>query len=399
MSGHVILAVCYRTRITGANDCDAKKPMKGRWPNIVGFLARSIVLGLAIAFLFVWARPQWLGGPAQPDTPNRQPAGQDSFADSVSASIPSVVNIYSLRIVNREDRQDAVRRIFRNSADGRPQRQQRSLGSGVIIRSDGYVITNHHVIENADEVSVQLLDGREFKATLVGQDIDTDLALLRVPVTDLPAIPMGRSDQTKTGDVVLAIGNPYGLGHSVTQGIVSATGRAQLGLFTFENFIQTDAAINEGNSGGALVNTDGELVGINTAVLSASLMPDGISFAIPVNLVRGVSQQLITHGRVIRGWLGVSPQNLSAQRSEDIGIPGTIGIELYDVNGDGPGFRAGLRPGDVITRIDSNVIRVSRDALNLVAGMSPGSEILIDGFRDGRSFQVSAVIEERPPIP
>jgi S1-C subfamily serine protease len=210
---------------------------------------------------------------------------------------------------------------------------------------------------------------------------------------------MGRSDQMKTGDVVLAIGNPYGLGHSVTQGIVSATGRAQLGLFTFENFIQTDAAINEGNSGGALVNTDGELVGINTAVLSASLMPDGISFAIPVNLVRGVSQQLITHGRVIRGWLGVSPQNLSAQRSEDIGIPGTIGIELYDVNGDGPGFRAGLRPGDVITRIDTNVIRFSRDALNLVAGMSPGSEILIDGLRDGRSFQVSAVIEERPPIP
>ena len=343
-------------------------------------------------------QPDFLGAPRQGSRSGWPGVEQGSFAKGISASIPSVVNVYTLRVVSRTDRQDVIGRILSNGGAGN-SRPQRSLGSGVIIRSDGYIVTNNHVIENADEISIQLLDGREEKAVLVGTDIDTDLALLKIPLQDLPAIPLGRSDQLKVGDVVLAIGNPYGLGHTVTQGIISATGRAQLGLFTFENFIQTDAAINQGNSGGALVNTDGELVGINTAVLSAGLMPDGIGFSIPVNLVRGVSQQLIENGRAIRGWLGVSPQNLSRQRAADLGIPGTTGIELYDVAGDGPGFRAGLRPGDVITHIDGAAIAVSRDALNLVAGLSPGSVIMIDGIRTGRGFQIQARIEERPPLP
>ena len=373
--------------------------MKRRWAKHAVFLAESIVLGLAMAFVLVWFRPDLLQAPGQEFRSGRPGVEQDSFADGISASIPAVVNVYTLRVVSRTDRQDAVGRILGNGRAGNSQRPQRSLGSGVIIRSDGYIVTNNHVIENADEISVQLLDGREEKAVLVGTDIDTDLALLRIPLEDLPAIPLGRSDQLKVGDVVLAIGNPYGLGHTVTQGIISATGRAQLGLFTFENFIQTDAAINQGNSGGALVNTDGELVGINTAVLSAGLMPDGIGFSIPVNLVRGVSQQLIENGRAIRGWLGVSPQNLSSQRAADLGIPDTTGIELYDVAGDGPGFRAGLRPGDIITHIDGAAIAVSREALNLVAGLNPGSVIMIDGIRDGRGFQIQARIEERPSLP
>lgn len=373
--------------------------MNRRWAQHAVFLAQSIILGLAIAFILVWFQPDLLQAPGEGYGSGRPGNEQNSFADGISASIPSVVNVYTLRVVSRTDRQDAVGRILGNSGAGASRRPQRSLGSGVIIRSDGYIVTNNHVIENADEISVQMLDGREEKAVLVGTDIDTDLALLKIPLDGLPSIPLGRSDQLKVGDVVLAIGNPYGLGHTVTQGIISATGRAQLGLFTFENFIQTDAAINQGNSGGALVNTDGELVGINTAVLSAGLMPDGIGFSIPVNLVRGVSQQLIENGRVIRGWLGVSPQNLSPQRATDLGIPDTTGIELYDVAGDGPGFRAGLRPGDIITHIDGSAIAASREALNLVAGLSPGSVIMIDGVRDGRDFQIQAKIEERPPLP
>ncbi len=373
--------------------------MNRQWTKNAVFLAKSIILGLAMAFILVWFRPDLLGAPRLGSRPGWPGVEQGSFADGISASIPSVVNVYTLRVVSRTGRQDAIGRILGNGGAGNSQRPQRSLGSGVIIRSDGYIVTNNHVIENADEISVQLLDGREEKAVLVGTDIDTDLALLKIPLEGLPAIPLGRSDQLKVGDVVLAIGNPYGLGHTVTQGIISATGRAQLGLFTFENFIQTDAAINQGNSGGALVNTDGELVGINTAVLAAGLMPDGIGFSIPVNLVRGVSRQLIENGRAIRGWLGVSPQNLSRQRAADLGIPGTTGIELYDVAGDGPGFRAGLRPGDVITHIDGAAIAASREALNLVAGLSPGSVIMIDGIRDGRGFQIQARIEERPPLP
>lgn len=373
--------------------------MNRQWTRHAIFLAKSIVLGLAMAFLLVWFRPQLLQAPGQVNNPDRPGPEQDSFADGISTAIPTVVNVYTLRVVSRSDRHEAVSRILGSGTAGNTQRPQRSLGSGVIIRSDGYIVTNNHVIENADEISVHLLDGREEEAVLVGRDIDTDLALLKIPLNDLPAIQLGRSDQLKVGDVVLAIGNPYGLGHTVTQGIVSATGRAQLGLFTFENFIQTDAAINQGNSGGALVNTDGELIGINTAVLSAGLMPDGIGFAIPVNLVRGVSQQLRENGRAIRGWLGVSPQNLSPQRAADLDLGDVSGIELYDVSDNGPGYRAGLRPGDIITHIDGAKITASREALNLVAGLSPGSLVMIDGIRDGRSFQIQVRIEERPLLP
>lgn len=376
--------------------------MRQQWVPVVSFLARSVVLGLAIAFVVVWVRPELLAGRVAtivPVTTGLAVGSQASFADAVSNSIPSVVNIFTSRIVNRSDRTAAVEQIFQPNRGDASGPVQRSLGSGVIIRSDGYIVTNHHVVANADEIRVELFDDRKVLAQIVGSDIDTDLALLKIDIDGLPAIPMGRSDQLQIGNVVLAIGNPFGLGHTVTQGIVSATGRAQLGLFTFENFIQTDASINEGNSGGALVDIDGRLIGINTAVLSAGLLPDGIGFAIPVNLVRGVTEQLIESGRVVRGWLGVSPQNITPDRARDMGLPQIEGIELYGVTGEGPAYRAGLRPGDVITHINGTPIKISRDALNLVASMSPGAQVEIDGYRDGRPFQVQAQVEARPALP
>ena len=255
------------------------------------FLLQSIIVGLAVAFLVVLARPELL--PAIGARPAAQPF---SYADAVDRSAPAVANVYTKRLVQDSDSPSARTR-FRVST---------SSASAVIIDPEGYLVTNFHVVAEAAEIRIQLTDGRIAEPDLIGVDPETDLALLKVDVGPLPAIPLGSSRQLRIGDVVLAIGNPYGLTKSVTQGIVSATGRGLLNLVTFENFIQTDAAINAGNSGGALVNARGELVGINTAVLARDRGTEGIGFAIPVDLVRGVVEQIKQNGRVIRGWLGMT---------------------------------------------------------------------------------------------
>ncbi len=343
------------------------------------FVGQSVVIGLAAAFLVVLLRPQLINA-------DRMPA--PGYADAVAASAPAVANIYTAQIVGSP-----------RSGSGMLPVVGRGLGSGVVFSPDGYVVTNWHVIKDADAIRVQLADGRVAEAEIVGADPETELALLRIDLPDLPSITLGRSDNLRIGEVVLAIGNSFGLSQTVTQGIVSATGRGQLGVALFENFIQTDAAINIGNSGGALVNSRGELVGINTAVINTiardqAVIPDGIGFAIPVNLVRGVLDELIAHGRVIRGWLGVDPRGLSAERARRLGLEG-FGIELVSVTG--PAAAAGLKPGDVITHINEATIFSPRQALNLVAGAKPGERITIRGLRAGQSFQVQAVLEERPP--
>lgn len=348
------------------------------------FLVQSIVVGLAAAFVIVLVRPQLLpaldsGRPAITGRPA-------SYADAVDIAAPAVANIYTRRLVAASSGNSD--RFLLNT----------SLGSAVVIDNEGYLVTNFHVVADAAEIRLQLADGRIANPAVVGVDPQTDLALLKVDLGLLPAIPLGRSDQLRIGDIVLAIGNPYGLSKTVTQGIVSATGRGLLGLATFENFIQTDAAINEGNSGGALINSRGELVGINTAVLAQDAGTEGIGFAIPVDLVRGVVDEIKKHGRVIRGWLGMLPDELSRAESAALGLDPNVGILLSSVFDDGPAAAAGLKAGDVILGIDGEAIRSRQQALLLAARMNPGEQVEIEGWRDGTRFTATLVVAERPEL-
>lgn len=345
------------------------------------FLLQSTIVGLAVAFVVVLVRPDLLPDIGPP--PPGQPA---SYADAVDASAPSVANVYTRRLV-----EDAT------STENPPRfRVSTSYASAVIIDPQGYLVTNYHVVGDAAEIRVQLSDGRIDVPELVGVDAETDLALLQVDLGEVPAIPLGSSAQLRIGDVVLAIGNPYGLSKSVTQGIVSATGRGLLHLTTFENFIQTDAAINAGNSGGALINSKGELIGINTAVLAQDPGTEGIGFAIPVDLVRGVVEEIKKNGRVIRGWMGLVPDDMTNAERQARGMEGSHGILLSVVYEGGPAARAGLQRGDVILSINGEPILSQRQALLMVAGTNPGEEVEIVAWRDGKDFHTTVVSGERP---
>ena len=348
-----------------------------------GFILQSATLGLAIAFVVVLLEPSLL--PAPDAAPG---AGLASYAAAVEASSPAVANVYTT--------------ITRGGYAGSASLPGRVLGSAVVIDPDGYLVTNWHVIRGADRIRVQLADGRVAAATVVGADADTELALLRIEAPNLPSIKLGRSDNLKVGDVVLAIGNSLGLSQTVTMGIVSATGRGQLGVTTFEDFIQTDAAINVGNSGGALVNAAGELVGINTAVISSTPFrdrspPEGIGFAIPVNLVRGVMAQLIEHGRVIRGYLGVEGDDHPPGRDASLlGVDGPA-VRLELVHPGSPAAAAGLMAGDVLTHIDEERVFGQQQAMNAIAGGQPGDRVRLRFVRPGSGIiETEAVLEERP---
>jgi serine peptidase DegS len=345
------------------------------------FLLQSIVVGLAAAFIVVLVRPDLM--PALGGSINGSPS---SYADAVDISAPAVVSVYTKRLV-----QDST------APSEKPRfRVDTSFGSAVIIDSDGFLVTNFHVIAESAEIRVQLGDGRIGEAVVVGEDKETDLALLKVNLGQLAAIHLGSSGRLRIGDVVLAIGNPYGLSKSVTQGIISATGRGLLNLNTFENYIQTDAAINAGNSGGALVNSRGELIGINTAVLAQDSGTEGIGFAIPVDLVRGVVEELKLHGRVIRGYMGLFPDDLTNAERTAIGLDDNIGILLISVYDGGPAATAGLLAGDVLLSINDEFILTQRQALLIVAGTSPGDEVDIVVWRNGRRFNTTVVAGERP---
>lgn len=366
------------------------------WLTAGRFILKWAVIGLAIACVIFLARPEWLGNKALP-APARiekdvQIPADLSFADAVARAAPAVVNIYARRIVIEQVPGTQFNGLLGSPSPTLRQRVQNSLGSGVIVDAAGYVVTNNHVICGAQQRWLQLADGREEAATVVGTDPDTDIAVLKVDLQNPPVMSLGRSDALRVGDIVLAIGNPYGLSQTVTQGIVSATGRGLLGLSTFENFIQTDAAINLGNSGGALINTQGELVGINTAVLSQELGTEGISFAIPVNLVRGVFEQIIKFGRVKRGWFGVDTEDLSPNKAQALGLE--AGILVTQVTPASPAAAAGIKPGDVITRINGEA-RNSPQALNLVASTPPGQEIQLSILRDGVRHDLKATLLER----
>ncbi len=367
------------------------------------FIAGSVIGGLALAFLIVAARPELIrgggagsGAPAAP-APGAAAVAPVSYAAAVQRGAPSVVNVYAARVVT-ERVAPSLGELFGDYMPRYRQRIERSLGSGVIVDESGHIVTNHHVIANADSIRVQLADGRVADAKIVGRDPDTDLAVLKIDVTPLPVAIFGRSDLLKVGDVVLAIGNPVGLSQTVTHGIVSATSRQQLGIAPLEDFIQTDAAINFGNSGGALVDTSGALVGINTAIVAKNIGVEGIGFAIPVNMVRGVLSEIVAHGRVIRGWIGIVPEDLSDEQARQLGLAQS-GVVIGNLYVGSPAQQAGLQPGDLLTEIDGSPPHSAQDALGRIASHKPGTTVLLRGLRGGRAFDIRAQVGERPHPP
>ncbi|MCL7928896.1 Do family serine endopeptidase [Halomonas llamarensis] len=330
--------------------------------------------------------------------------GPSSYADAVNRAAPAVVNIYSSRIVERDQHplmSDPFFQQFFDSDDGtQQQRMLSSLGSGVIVSENGYVLTNHHVINGADEIQVALRDGRETLAKVIGTDPESDLAVLHIPLDNPPVIALTDSTDVAIGDVSLAIGNPFGVGQTVTMGIISATGRSHLGLNAYENFIQTDAAINPGNSGGALVNTDGALVGINTAIFSRSGGSQGIGFAIPANLAHSILNELVTQGRVIRGWLGIEAQALSRELAASFGLRTPQGVIIAGIIQNGPADLAGLQPGDVLLAVDDQPVLDARATMSEIAAIEPGTTLPLTIVRGGEIMEFTLEVGERPvPAP
>ncbi|TXH24222.1 MAG: trypsin-like serine protease [Elusimicrobia bacterium] len=386
----------------------------------LGFIIRFIVLGLAIAFVVRWIAPSLMGESADSTTANPTVAatnasammpgaeGPFSYNNAVTRASPAVVSIYANKITTvRQYRivpDPITRRLFGAIAAGPAYRkQEHSLGSGVVFSADGYVLTNNHVIDGADDIQLLLSDGRVAQARIIGADADTDLAVLKIDAADLPTIAVADQGEVSVGAVVLAIGTPFGVGKTVTMGIVSATGR-QLRLSAYEDFIQTDAAINFGNSGGALVNARGELVGINTAVYrngggdgrSASGQQDaeGIGFAIPVATAKAVLDQIIRHGMVIRGWIGTEYADLDAitPRNPDV----QKGVIVLGVLPGGPADQAGIGRGDILLRVNGADIENQAALRSMEAGLAPGSTARIDGVRSGSSFSVELQVMQRP---
>ena len=367
------------------------------------FVIGSVVGGLALAFVIVAVRPDLVRRGAAPVIPalhvtSSSPAlpapARVTYAAAVDRAAPSVVNVYTSRLV-RERVAPSLGELFGDYLPRYRDRIERSLGSGVIVDEAGHIVTNHHVIANADSVAVQLADGRVAEAHVVGRDPDTDLAVLKIDLRPLPVATFGRSDQLKVGDVVLAIGNPIGLSQTVTHGIVSATSRQQLGIAPLEDFIQTDAPINFGNSGGALVDSSGALIGINTAIVAKNLGVEGIGFAIPVNMVRGVLSDIIAHGRVIRGWIGILPQDITDEQAAQLGLA-QGGVLLANLYVGSPAQQAGLQPGDLLLSIGGSTLNSAQDALARIANVKPGSMLAIKVLRGRRSLEVKAHVSERP---
>jgi Do/DeqQ family serine protease len=335
-------------------------------------------------------------------SPAVQPGPDGSYADLVSRVAPAVVTVRSTRAVQQTQfapgNEDLLRRFFGREFELPMQpRRQAGLGSGVVVRPDGYILTNHHVIDGASTVRVELTDGRSFEAQIVGADQPSDLAVLKVAATNLPTMPLGDSEQARVGDVVLAIGNPLGVGQTVTSGIISGKGRMTGGGDgAFEDFIQTDAPINQGNSGGALVNLKGELIGINSQILSPVGYNIGIGFAIPSNMAGHIMDQLITKGAVRRGMLGVTVQGINADLAESLGLTSTMGAIVTDVTEGGPAGRAGIERGDVILAVNDRTVESSNDLRNHIARLDPGASASLKVWRDGREREMTTTLGELP---
>lgn len=370
------------------------------------FLLQAALAGIAVAVIIALFFPGLLdqgtnGNQTSAPMPASRPAlqGPVSYATGVARAAPSVVNIMTSRTIEVPHPLTGnpdLQRFFQDAPHTFQDREQASLGSGVIMTGAGHVLTNHHVVEKAEAIAVVLANGDAHPAEIIGIDPDTDLAVLRISAANLTVASVGRSHDLLVGDVVLAIGNPFGVGQTVTQGIVSATGRTELGINLFEDFIQTDAAINPGNSGGALINALGELVGINTAIFTRSGGSHGIGFAIPVDLARDVMSEIIERGHVARGWLGIEVQAMDRALAESFGLEHPRGVLIAGILRSGPAARAGLQPGDVILRLDEQQVDNTRQALNIIARKRPGEQITIEARRDGESIHLEAMVDQRP---
>ncbi len=320
-----------------------------------------------------------------------------SFSEIVKAVSPSVVNISTTRTVQSPPTLDEFFELLQPFGNSQGKKwKEMSMGSGVIVSEDGYILTNYHVIEQADEIKVTLYDRRTFKARIVGVDPKTDLAVIKIEAKDLPVAPWGDSDKLQVGDFVLAIGNPYGLTHTVTMGIISATGRADVGIADYEDFIQTDAAINPGNSGGPLVNIKGEIIGINTAIFSRTGGYQGIGFAVPSNMAKVIKDSLIKEGKVVRGWIGIMVQDLTAELAERFNIKDSSGVIVTDVTKQSPSYKAGLKRGDVILEFDGKRVSESAILRNLVAQSKIGSVVNLKISRDVQIYTLNITIEQLP---
>jgi Do/DeqQ family serine protease len=376
--------------------------------------AQTATVCLAVLFVVTTLKPEWLPQKAAPvplpalaihapapPAPVAQSvmSRAESFHDAVGRATPSVVNIFTSKEVRAQRNpllNDPLFRRFFGEPFGDDVQRAASLGSGVIVSPAGYILTNHHVVEAADEIEVALADGKKLLAKVVGNDPETDLAVLRVNAEQLPAISFGQSDQLRVGDWVLAIGNPFGVGQTVTSGIVSALGRSGLHINTFENFIQTDAAINPGNSGGALVDAHGNLVGINTAIYSRSGGSMGIGFAIPASTAKMVLEQIVRSGTVTRGWIGVEVQEITPAVAESFRLGDARGTIIAGVLRGGPADRAGVKPGDLLTAINDVPVSDPQAMLNLVAGLAPGSNAKMRLQRQAQTLEFTAVVGRRP---
>ena len=377
---------------------------------VVGFLFQFGLIGLALAVIYLVTvsdrdRAEILAflSPSAEQHQSFSPGGSGvfSYADAVSLSAPSVVTIYTSKTVTEKPHPLLDDPVFSEFFGDQLQRRQRShvetnLGSGVIIGSEGYILTNQHVIDGADEILISLADGRGSQAVIIGEDRETDIAILQVPITGLSGIRVADMPTIRVGDVVLAIGNPLNVGQTVTMGIVSATGRDRIGLNTFENFIQTDAAINPGNSGGALINARGELIGINTAIFSQRVGAQGIGFAIPISLALDIMQQIIEFGEVTRGWLGVEGTEISARAALATGDPGIKGALIVGVFIDSPADMAGIRAGDIVVAVNGEAVPGIRDLLDIITLHKPGERIQVTIYRGPEKIRLDMEVSQRP---
>jgi len=367
--------------------------------------AQTATVCLAALFVVSTLRPDLLGwntrGPivTAPEPPVAPPRAVATFRDAARQAMPAVVNIFTSQEIKRPRSpfldNPLLRQFFGDPQDTGPLRRE-GLGSGVIVSEDGYILTSNHVIESVDQIEVALADSRKVAARVVGTDPETDLAVLKIELEKLPAITFAQPEQLRVGDIVLAIGNPYGVGQTVTLGIVSGLGRSQLGITTFENFIQTDAAINPGNSGGALVDADGRLVGINTAILTETGGTQGIGYAIPISIARQVMEQIVQKGSVTRGWIGVGLQDLTPELAQSFDLPAARGVLITQVVRGSPADKGGIRPGDVLLAVNDRPVADSVTMLNLIAALQPGQQAKLRLARNQSETDLTVTIGRRP---